>query len=678
MDSALFTTDRVGRTTLLALALVVVFAAWLRLHNLGLPGLERNQDEDIMAIAVIGITEHGYPLMPSGMIYLRSGPLLYLMAGSAELFGLDEFSLRLVPAIFGILLVPLGFVVASRCFGRQYAIAVAILIAVSLWQVEVSRTARMYAPFAFFYILSAYGICRGWIGNVAAWRWLSIPLAILTITFHTLGFTLGAVFALAAVLPRQTLGLRALALAGAGLTGLAYIIWDTFESPFFVRAKTLIEGSGDVDLQQQAASDSTSFLSEAFTLLYEPPDPLFLSGTGAVYVWLILASLGCTIFLAYALRRWPAYQRPLPRLLLSLCLLAAILHQFTLVALLFTGLVFSQQRGLRASVEVQTLASAAVLAFLFVTWLLLGISGMAIPDATVHSTLRSLLDYPRFEAIRPFVIDRPVLTLLAGIGVISALHYASVERRMSSAAFLALTMVVALVLHGVFGSQFRERYNFDLDLLFLIFVVVGSVAGIRALHGYRQRFSVHAVNRASPRLINAMIGGALVVAILLDVRAWASPAYTAYWAGSSPAYAERFGFDPPVDRRSPARYVAQNLEEGDKVMSMDWLTSYVYVRQVDYWIRTTKYDWQVYRDGDTLRDLYLGAALVPDAQSLRTVIESPCRATLWLISSAYIIRHESKVSPEIMDMLETMKPYRAHIGLDGISAAYRIHSRHDC
>jgi 4-amino-4-deoxy-L-arabinose transferase-like glycosyltransferase len=670
------------RRTLLLLGLVVLLTAWLRIHNLGLSGLERNEDEDIMAAAVLGIAEHGYPLMPSGMIYARSGPLLYVMAGSASVFGLNEFALRLGPAIFGILLVPLGFLAAYRFDGRTTAIAVAVLIALSLWQVEVSRTARMYAPFAFLYLLSVYGVVRGYIDNVAFWRWLSIPLAMLAITVHVLGFTLAVVFLAAALLPRVTMAARMLALGGAVLTAATYAVTGAVTYRLFARpwAMAAAESSTSGTLPTEGGASLAGLLETLYqsvsSRLYLPPHPLF--GTTEGVLVLLVLGVACAILGWWLFRRWPALRRPLSATLLVVSLLAAVFHQFGMAALLFGGLVFVHGPGIRALTQSPVVAFATVLLAVFVLWFMAGISGVAAADSSLHGVARSLLEYPRTEAIRDFGADRPLLTVLAGVGMIAALHQASVERRMTPIAFLALAVVLSLTLHGVFRSQFRPRYNFNLDVPFLIFVVTGSLVCIGALSRYGQALIARLVPRAGPGLARVALTLLLTLAIALDVRAWASPAYPSYWEGSSPAFVERFGFPAVVDRRSPARYVAEHMEDGDRVVAMDWLTTYVYLRRVDYWSRTTKYESQAYEDDGVLRDLYLGAEILPDAQSLHALIDSTCRPTLWMVTSANIIRHGSKTTPEVMALVASLEPYRVYTGLDGISAAYRLPGQDVC
>src|SRR5690606_16720785 len=106
-------------------------------------------DEDLSSLAVRAILDKGVPELPSGMVYLRGGVFLYLMAASASVLGFGELALRLPAALFGIATIPLAFLFGRALFGPRIGLVVAALIAISQWDIEFSRYARMYAPFTF-------------------------------------------------------------------------------------------------------------------------------------------------------------------------------------------------------------------------------------------------------------------------------------------------------------------------------------------------------------------------------------------------------------------------------------------------------------------------------------------------------------------------------------------------
>ena len=87
-----------SRWSWLLLTLIALVGLYLRVWHLGELGL--HGDEDITTLAVRSILDHGYPLLPGGMVYLRALPFHYILAGSVSLLGMTEFALRLPAALF--------------------------------------------------------------------------------------------------------------------------------------------------------------------------------------------------------------------------------------------------------------------------------------------------------------------------------------------------------------------------------------------------------------------------------------------------------------------------------------------------------------------------------------------------------------------------------------------------
>jgi len=662
--------EPVPRPLLWMLLALVVLAAWLRLSHLGQIGLDRDNDEDIMAVAVLGILEHGYPLMPSGMIYLRSAPLLYLMAGATELFGVNEFALRLVPALFGVLLVPLVFVVARRCFGAQVALLAAALVALSLWQVEVTRLARMYAPFAFTYLLALYAICRGFLDGHRGWRIASLPLAALTIPIHTLGFTLCAAFGIAAMHSRRTPRVSLLAVAGLISTAAAFILWGDLQSQAFNRAITMAESRTLAAEPVDEKGIAQAFAEKVIKTVYLPPE--FPAGSRVSTAAAVVAALVTLIVFLQLRRRWPESRAPLSSTILAAALIAAVLHQMLLAALLLLALVFVRPTERMAWV----VYVAVVIVAIGIAWLGLGLLGSSTGQATLREVLRSLADYPRFEVLRPFVAGRPVLAAMALLGAYLTARSAVHRRDLTPGAFLLATGVSALMLHGILESQFRPRYNFNLDALFLIFAATGIVA----IGRWATRRLTTASNRDRPPVatLDLTVVGLLTLVALSDQRTVAAFAYPLYWEGMPTNQVERHGFPPAVDRRSPALYVAEHKSPTDEVMTMDWFTTYFYAGRVDYLLRSGQFDWGLYEEGGRQRDAYLGSVIVPDPKSLRRRVGDPCQPTLWIVTSSRALAARQKTSAEIVAYMDGLEAMRVYSGLDGVSSVYRVPPVGDC
>jgi len=139
---------------ILFLSFLITVGFYLRYANLD--NLSFWVDELFTTYAAIGILEHGTPVMPSGMPYTRSILNTSLIALSFKIFGIGEFSARIVSVIFGTLTIPLVYLVGAKVANKRVGLLAALLITFSVWQIVWAREARMYAQFQFFYLLTAY------------------------------------------------------------------------------------------------------------------------------------------------------------------------------------------------------------------------------------------------------------------------------------------------------------------------------------------------------------------------------------------------------------------------------------------------------------------------------------------------------------------------------------------
>lgn len=124
------------------LAALALAAFYLRILNLGVPGL--SGDEDIMGLAVRGLHESGQPVLPSGMEYRRAIVHTYLIYYSTQLFGQSEWALRIPSVVAGMLLLVFVFRIGKRFLDPMHNVAAFSLFALAPPLIEISRTARMY------------------------------------------------------------------------------------------------------------------------------------------------------------------------------------------------------------------------------------------------------------------------------------------------------------------------------------------------------------------------------------------------------------------------------------------------------------------------------------------------------------------------------------------------------
>jgi 4-amino-4-deoxy-L-arabinose transferase-like glycosyltransferase len=138
-----------SRRAPLALALLVgalvLFGAFVRFAGLGKWPLA--MDEYYLARSVQNILRVGLPQYPCGGFYLRGLALQYGAAG-LELTGVTpELALRLIAALASLIALPATYLLGKRLGGTRVALVAVAILAISVWEIEMARFGRMYAPF---------------------------------------------------------------------------------------------------------------------------------------------------------------------------------------------------------------------------------------------------------------------------------------------------------------------------------------------------------------------------------------------------------------------------------------------------------------------------------------------------------------------------------------------------
>src|SRR5262249_29629009 len=110
--------------------------------------------------------------LPGALRHDGAPPLFYaLLHGWMRVFGDGDFAARALPAIFGVAMIPLGYLCARRIARRTNVdanaagISAAVIIAVSPYAVRYSAETRMYALEMALVLL----------GHLAVWRALEAP-----------------------------------------------------------------------------------------------------------------------------------------------------------------------------------------------------------------------------------------------------------------------------------------------------------------------------------------------------------------------------------------------------------------------------------------------------------------------------------------------------------------------
>jgi mannosyltransferase len=139
--------------TLLAIILV---GAFLRVYQLGAQSIWFDESSSVY-LAKLSFTQFAQALPTQE----RSPPLYFLILHYwVILFGTSEFAVRLLSALFGVLALPMIYVLGRQLFNEEVGLVAALILALSSFNIEYSQEARMYSLMVLLALLSMYFFTR--------------------------------------------------------------------------------------------------------------------------------------------------------------------------------------------------------------------------------------------------------------------------------------------------------------------------------------------------------------------------------------------------------------------------------------------------------------------------------------------------------------------------------------
>ena len=138
---------------------VLTFSAIIAGVYLRLKGLDKAPftiDEYYIAASVQNILERGVPEFGCGGYYTRGLFYQYILAPLFACGSNDELYARLITVASNLLTAPALYLLAKQISGKTVAYMAIALFFLSVWEIEFSRFARMYAPFQMIFIWYLY------------------------------------------------------------------------------------------------------------------------------------------------------------------------------------------------------------------------------------------------------------------------------------------------------------------------------------------------------------------------------------------------------------------------------------------------------------------------------------------------------------------------------------------
>jgi hypothetical protein len=658
-----------GRFLLIGVIGITLLGFYLRYRCLGCLGFR--WDEDLTSLAVKSLLDNGVPDLPSGMIYFRFYPYQWIIAAPVTWFGFSEFSTRLPAVFFGTALIPTAYWIAAKFFDKQTGLIVAACIALSFWQVEISRTARMYAPFFLVYLFAAYAIFRAHFQDTDKLfsPWV-LPLALLALSIHQLAYSLAILLLLAIPLNNTKQRTASLLVQAAG-TGIAFLAIKSLHERYFdipLRNAELLgttqatgEDAGLIGaILQQISLPNFELLSQVCTA-YPIAALLSLILIFAATVWLVRAASG---------------QNLVYRTLIVFAIALSIAHQFNLVLFALATMLILLKGGI-AEIRNPAWSRPAVCCLaILILWLavvaMLSLSShgeVELATEGFRKLLRTLIDYPNFRLFWSFILERPVMAVPLALGTLWGIDKIARDRPDPTALFVLGSFWLVVFVNGILETKFEFfRYNLHVDPFFLMLAVTGlfAVPDLLMKLGL-PRPGAFLKNSAQKSwllavAVIAIIGVNPVSAILTSARDYSE---------SSLVYA-LLGLDSYEDFKTPAAYVRERLEDDDIILVLDPREYWNYIGRVDYWIRSSNYESQTYRQGDVALDRYLGIPLLHTAAELREVVEQRGDGNVWILFSIKRLKATPFVADEIKAYLGSMDEHIVYVGRDKRTMVMRL------
>jgi hypothetical protein len=573
--------------TLLLVAAAALIGLYGRFKGIGIWPL--GVDEFYISRSVDHILQGGLPKFLCGGYYSRGLIFQYLDAGLRLAHLSPEIAGRLLAGVGSLLVLPAAYLLGRRVQGSQTGWLVVIVLLLSIWEIEMARFGRMYAPFqaVFCWYLVCY--LRYTIDRKPAALIAMVLLSFVGV-FTWEGGTLLGVANIFAVLQLHAHGRLRRGDWGrlAVLTVVLILLFLASRDLRDVGAAAADVAGGSPDAAVGGASPGEAVGTLATLRMHWPwcvafLIPLALSGAAAR-------------FIGGFRRRWMSCAG------LCLVLLAGLAHAFTaalglLALMLLLDLVSWSEL---TTAHCRTFWAALLASLLF--WL-------AYTHWAGGNAFLALVNQPDlFQRIaRPWGRTMPLLTVAAvlGIAYLFKRSLAASEGLTPTKSLLTLLLLLVLAVGAIPTNRIETRYTFFLYPL-IVTLLVSAVT--------RQRLA--------PWLAAVLILGCFAVGEDFQIRqvAHIDSAAVNFRIGMSSARADHYY--PRNDMRGVAQWLQDHVAPGDVVLSGIPNLDQYYPRISSFYLEEddNRYDAYVCPDGRT--DRWTGHSIVEKIDRLTPAVDS--------------------------------------------------------
>jgi hypothetical protein len=470
---------RVSNLGLTAVALCsAAVGIWARFKGLGSAPLA--VDEFFIVRSVQNLLRHGVPEFSCGGLYTR-GLLLQYATAFLGLLGLSlPTASRIISGVCSVLALPAAFIVGRRVGGLANALLAVTVLALSVWEIEMARFGRMYAPFqAVFLWYVVYFIKWAVDGDSRAGRLMAVLTVIGSVLWE------GAIFLAIANFIPLLLQRRSLKLTRAD--------WPTVFGYVLLLAAVYWVVTTDfraIDSVPSLPADYDPGGADSVPARF-PITPSLWGSLLSNRVWLALfatLSIACIAALRLVWRgalRWTA------AVILTAALAAALAHQFIVAgAVLLLPALFRFCSWSRLTSK-QAWPAYAAIALCAVFWVF--IAYLSRPAATSTSFAKNILTFVFPLVSVPDVVDQLLIPWAAAVpalgaglvlllGLVTTEVLAHDEAGVSAQrALLGLVVCLLLATCASHTPRHETRYVFFLYPAVVILAISGMAALVRRL-----------------------------------------------------------------------------------------------------------------------------------------------------------------------------------------------------
>jgi len=578
-------------------------------------------DEYYVARSIENILRSGLPEYLCGGYYTR-GLIFQYLAALLQTAGLSaELAPRFVAACSSLLALPAAYSLGKRLYGPPLGLIVVAVLSLSIWEIEMARFGRMYAPFQAVFVWYLLYFLRYVVDRDQRALIPMLALSVLGVFVWEGGALLGLCNLLPPFLRRSN---GALArddwkyIAAVSVLFLILYWFSTADTRMFSDVPALPD---DFGFDQ---GDETPDTSGGMAWQSIGSHPLWMV-FGAIP---LLATLPALLWIRQFRGRW------IPQLALTAAIATAVLHQLFAVACILLLLLLTRQ------IKWRELFARAALPF----WLCIGtitIFWIAYIVSQLHgnataSMLHAAHQFTAFPDVATHVA-RPLARAMpfTALGIFVLVGIACVRSALEDSTpldaqdvLLVVLVVMLLAASAAEAPRIETRYVF---FLYPLAILIALVTAIRLLDGFAKGSAIRASLSIPAVFLLFLASDDFKPRHLMQI----DDQLVNFRIGMKPGL--RSHYHPRSDTRSAAEWLSSHITRNDAIVINAFPGVDFYYRAFDYtYVPRSNQRFAAYSCQQGQVDRWANSALLDDPSDIDALISS--EAHIYLVADSSMLQ----------------------------------------